>query len=163
MAPNVTVTFTCTQSGITSSLTNTLTATADNGAGTILTQTATASVTVPAAAAGPSTLAAPSRSTSSNSSRYATLTVTAPKTIHLHAKHPSLDFTVTLSKATTLHLTLLDARGKPLASWTEPLSAGKHTLTLRLPLRTRHPGRDKLRIAEPGNPAVKTLAVNIAV
>jgi uncharacterized repeat protein (TIGR01451 family) len=158
MAPNVTVTYSCTLSGISSSLTNTITATADNGAGTILAQTATASVTVPA----PSPPTTPPRSTSSTATRAATLTVTSLKTVHLHSKHPALTCTVTVSKPTMLHLTLLDAKGKQLATWTERETAGKHTLTLPLPLKARHAGHDRLHITETGNPTGKTVGVTIS-
>jgi hypothetical protein len=157
MAPNVTVTFSCTLSGIGSSLTNTIGATADNGAGTILTQTATASVTVPAA-----TPPTPPRSTSSTATSLAVLRISNLKTVHLHTKHPALTFTLSLSKAGVVRLTLLDTHGKPLGGWTEHETAGKHTLTLLLPLKARHAGHDKLHITEPGNTTGETVGITIA-
>jgi hypothetical protein len=93
---------------------------------------------------------------------YATLTIGVLKTVHLHTKHPALTFTVTVSKPTLLHLTLLDAKGKPLANWTERETAGKHTLTLLLPLKARHAAHDKLHITETGNTTGKTVGVTIA-
>jgi uncharacterized repeat protein (TIGR01451 family) len=104
MAPNVTVTYSCTISGISSSLTNTISATADNGAGTILVQTATASVTVSA----PTPPATQPRSTSSTATSSVTLAITSLKTVHLHTKHPALTFTLSLVKAGVVHVTLLD-------------------------------------------------------
>ena len=102
-------------------------------------------------------------STSSKSSAAATLTIRGLKTVHLKAKHPTITFTVTLSKATLLHLTLTTAKVKKLAGWTKHESAGKHTIALLLPVKARHAGRDKLRITETGNPTARTVAVTIAV
>jgi hypothetical protein len=128
------------------------------GVGATLTQTASATVTVPAA-----TPPTPSiRSTVSTANGSGSLTITSLKTVHLQAKHPALTLTVTLSRPGLLHVTLLDAKGKPLASWAERESEGKRTLTLVLPMKARHAGHDKLRITETGNATGETVGVTIA-
>ena len=59
MAPGVTISYSCSLAAVTSSLTNTVIATATTGPGDLLTQTATATVTVQAAAAQTPTPHAP--------------------------------------------------------------------------------------------------------
>jgi Ca2+-binding RTX toxin-like protein len=79
MPPGVTISYTCSLAGITSSLTNSAVATATTGPGDILTQTATATVTVQgAAAAGPSPPAGSGRSGGT--------TAPHPKPLRAHGK-----------------------------------------------------------------------------
>src|SRR5262249_34586048 len=66
MAPGVTISYSCSLPGVSSSLTNTVVATATTGPGDVLTQTAAAAVTVqapPVAAPAPQTPRAPSTAT----------------------------------------------------------------------------------------------------
>jgi hypothetical protein len=107
-------------------------------------------------------LTPPSRSTSSNPTSQATFTITRPKTVNLNVKHPNLTVVVTFSKATLLTLTLLDKHGKKLAGWVRHEGAGRHTLTLLLPAKARHKGRETLRVTKTGNAAAQTVGVTIA-
>jgi hypothetical protein len=134
-----------------------------SGATTITTTGApTVAATQPASAGSILPLTPPSRPASVSSTGYVALTVTGLKKIHLKSKHPSITFAVTVSKATELRLTLLDKHGKKLAGWAKREGAGRHTLTLLLPARARHAGKDRLRITETGNPVTKTLTVAVA-
>jgi Tol biopolymer transport system component len=149
MAPNVTVSYSCSLSGIGSTLTNTISATADNGAGTILTQTASAGVTVQTPFTPPvSSAAGSTRTTSSETAKRATLLLTTTlRATTLHARRPTLTLTARLTSAATLTFRLLDANGHELARWTEKGRTGTNTFVLLLPVKARHPGRDKFRIA----------------
>jgi hypothetical protein len=125
---------------------------------TTTTTTTTPVSTTPTITTAPAPPAPPPRSTSSS---YATLTITGLKPVRLNAKHSSITFTVTLSKATVLHLTLTTSNGKKLASWIRRENAGKHTVTLLLSPQARHRGHDQLRLTETGNPTAKRLGLTI--
>jgi uncharacterized repeat protein (TIGR01451 family) len=163
------VSYTCTLAGLTSSLTNNATVTALAANSATVVGTASASVTVGAPLTPPSSGTAGSsstpsvpRGTSSSSTTSATLTIGGLKTIHLHTSHPSISFTIALSKAAELHLTLIDRHHKTVASWTRHETSGKHTLTLLLPLKARDAGHYTLHITQNGNPAGKTLGVTVS-
>jgi hypothetical protein len=79
--------------------------------------------------------------------------------VHLARKHPSLVVTVKASKATTLVLRLLDAKGKKVAEWTHRSGSGKTSVTLLLPPKARHRGRDTLRITSTGSTKATVVAV----
>jgi hypothetical protein len=79
--------------------------------------------------------------------------------VHLHLKSPRLTFSVHLSRASTLVLTLLDARGRTVALWREKGKKGTNTYSLLLPSKTRHAGHDKLRLTATGSSKPKLLAV----
>jgi hypothetical protein len=132
------------------------------GGVTTTTSTTTSTVTAPAPA--------PSQTTTSpvvtaqprpprTATAAATLTVGAPKPVHLARKHPSLVVTVKASTATTLVLRLLDAKGKKVAEWTHRSRSGKTSVTLLLPPKARHRGRDTLRITSTGSTKATVVAV----
>ena len=75
----------------------------------------------------------------------------------LHVRGPKLRLTLTASRATAPTL-MLRGRGRVLASWHVRAKKGKNAFVLALP-KARKPGRGTLRVAEPGNPRTRTLAV----
>jgi hypothetical protein len=114
---------------------------------------------VPAAAA-PGAIAAPT--VSSASGRLAAATVAAlSKPAFLGGRQPRISLSLRVAgKATTVRVTVRDARGRLLASWHARVRPGTHHLTFRLPPKARRPGRDRLAIAWPGG-AVKVLPVTV--
>jgi Tol biopolymer transport system component len=161
-APGVTVTYTCSRPGVTAGFTNTIVGTATNAAGSVLTQTASATVNVSGGSSTPVPLA-PSSSSSSGAGGNTTSTVTFSlsglKTVHLKVRKPKLTFAVHLSRAATVGLMLLDAKGHTLAHWSEKGKAGANTFSLLLPVKARHAGHDRLRVTASGNTRAKVLAV----
>jgi hypothetical protein len=162
------LTFTCTLSGVTSSFTNTITASGLTQNGDTVTASDSAAVTVtgsPSSPAGSSTSGSstsrapftPPRSTNSSRTNHVAFTVTGSKIVHLGGKHPTITLTIALSTPGKVHLTLLDARGKQLAVWTLHEKGGRSTFRLLLPDRAREPGHDRLHITKGDNN--KTLAL----
>jgi len=164
MAPNVTVTYTCSLNGVTANFTNTVVASATTGPGPTISTTATAAVTVQAALtpppSAPVSVASPTR-VSGGSRGFATLVVSRLKTIVLDTSKPKLSLTVKVSKGTTLVLTLLGSKGHKLAGWIERERTGSHKLSLLLPLTARHKGHDTLRITETGDSRPRTFPVTL--
>jgi hypothetical protein len=158
MAPHVTVTYTCTLAGVTASFTNTVDATATTQAGPKITTSATASVTIQAPPP-PVPVSLTNPKTGAAESRPATLTVSELDTVKLNTPKPKIALTLTLSKATTLVLTLLNSKDRKLVEWIEHEKPGSHKLSLLLPPLARHKGHDTLRITETGSRKPKTLPV----
>ena len=71
----------------------------------------------------------------------------------LHAKPPELHVTLRASQTCNAVLALRDPRGKTVATWKLHLARGTDTLALALPQKTRHKGRDTLRIQVGGGKA----------
>jgi hypothetical protein len=78
----------------------------------------------------------------------------------LGGHRPSLSLTVRVSRATTLVVTLRDARGRQLATWNKRLKSGTHRLSFVLPPKARHAGREQLRLTWPGGHS-KTFALTV--
>ena len=94
------------------------------------------------------------------SARPATVTVVAaPKPVSLSVAKPVLTLTTKLSKATTLNLVLLNAKGHVVARWTRRVKAGAAKLSLVLPVQARKAGRNTLRITPSGQGKAKTTSV----
>jgi len=115
------------------------------GGGTLTTTTTTPTPTITTATttttpAGP----APRKPTSSKTT--AKIAIVTVATVHLDTKSPKLHVTLKASKACEAVLVLLAPNGKQLARWTVHLKAGSSKLTLALPAKVRHPGRDHLRV-----------------
>jgi hypothetical protein len=165
MAPNVTVTYSCSLSGVGATLTNTITATATTAPGPSISQTASASVTVQAGASppplAPGAATSPPRSTSVGSRGYATLTVSRVRASGLGNKHPGITLDITLSRTSFVHLTLVGAKGRQLQSWRVHEAGGRQTLELALAAKARHPGNDELLIATSGNPKTKRITIRL--
>ena len=85
----------------------------------------------------------------------ATVAIVGVQTVHL-GKKPALHVTLKLSKANKVVLTLLGPNGKIVACWSTELKAGIRTLTLALPAKARHKGRDTLRVQIGTNKAKTT-------
>jgi len=168
MAPLVTVTYNCSQSGLSAAFTNTVSASAVGPAGDTVTASASATVAVssppvstPAYSPAPkpkSAVAAPLAAPT-----FAALSFSALKTVLLTSQTPTLTFNVHLSKATTLVLTLFDSKGHKLASWIKHESSGTHKLALLLPHAARYKGHETLKVTETGNHKAKTLSVLLAL
>jgi hypothetical protein len=106
----------------------------------------------------------PSRTKTTGAASFATLVVIAAlKPVSVHGRRPSLRLSIKASKATGLVFTLLDAKGKPAAHWTRHENAGTTTFVLLLPAKALHPGHEKLKITETGNPAPKFVPVTFRV
>jgi hypothetical protein len=91
----------------------------------------------------------------------AQLSITGIKPVRLAPAPPTLRFGAELSKATTLDLLLLDARGATVGRWTIRAKQGANAVSLVLPLAARHPGRDTLRITQA--PTGKQTRVSVLV
>jgi hypothetical protein len=163
MAPSVTVTYSCSLSGVSANFTNTITVTATTGPGPIISQTASAAVNVqPAATPTPSRPSAPpARAPSSSVAGSTTFTISGLKPVHLSSKHPVIALTITLTKGARLKISLLSPKGKHLSSWTRDEPQGKHILLLPVPKKFRHAGHDELRIGATGNAKTKTLSLTL--
>jgi hypothetical protein len=83
----------------------------------------------------------------------------APKPVSLAAAKPMVTVATTLSKATTLVLVLVNAKGKVVATWTEHAKAGAAKISLVLPAKAQKAGHDTLRITPSGKGKSKTLPV----
>jgi Subtilase family/Domain of unknown function DUF11/Fibronectin type III domain/WD40-like Beta Propeller Repeat len=95
----------------------------------------------------------PPGTTPSKTSTAAALSLSGLKTVLLHAKKPSLEFTARVSKTMTLTLTLLDSTGRQLARWTRYARAGSNSFTLLLPSKAKHAGHDVLKVSATGTTA----------
>jgi hypothetical protein len=76
--------------------------------------------------------------------------VSAPAPVKLSSAKPKLVLLLNLSKQAKVLVKLLDAHGHVVASWTETEHKGKDVLTLALPAKARHRGRDTIRITAAG-------------
>jgi uncharacterized repeat protein (TIGR01451 family) len=164
MAPNVTVNYTCALGGVTSSLTNTVTASATTAPGPVITQSASATVAVQAAT--PSAAFTPpsvrSQASAGTASARGTVAVTlSVNTVRVEGKKPKLLFVASLSSEAMLRLTLLNAHGHDVARWTRKANKGKNELALLLPENARNAGHDKLRLSWTGHSAPRTYEVTI--
>ena len=83
------------------------------------------------------------------------ITLAALAKIKFGAAHPKLSATVKLTETATLTLTLLDANGHKLASWSRHETAGSHTISVALPAKARHAGKDTLRVGAHGAATVQ--------
>ena len=63
---------------------------------------------------------------------------------------PKLTLAVKLTKATTITLTLTNAQGHVVATWTEKAKAGSTKLSLLIPVKARKAGGATLRITPKG-------------
>jgi hypothetical protein len=143
----------------------TTTATGGSGGGTGGTTTSgSATTTAPSTevtttgALGPTSRPLPQ--TTGSKTTIATLSIVKAATVHLDAKSPKLHVSVKASKTCEAVLVLLAPNGKQLARWTVHLTAGNHALTLVLPAKARHTGRDRLRIQASGaKPTTITISV----
>ena len=163
MAPNLAISYTCSLSNVTASLTNTVNVIATTAPGPQIAESASTTGTVQQAAFTPPSApvsAAPNHVTAT-APAYATLLVTGLKSILLDTKNRSCRFRSISSTATTLVLSLLDSKGHMLAAWVEHAKSGSHSLGLLLPLKARHKGRDTLRIRETRNSKPKLLSVTL--
>ncbi len=160
VAPTVSITYTCSQSNVTASFTNTVVGSAIGPAGDTVTASASGAVNVSA----PTPFVPPSPkqpvSAPPKAPSFATLTVSGLETVLLNAKPPILPVTLSVSKSTTVTIELLDAVGHKLTVWTERLTKGKHALKLVVPLKARKAGRHHLRITETGNTKPKDFPAN---
>ena len=161
MAPTVTVTYSCSLSGVTTNLSNTIVASATTGAGPMISQTVAALVTVEAPFTPPPPAPLSLASPKPSSGGPATLVVSGLETIVLDTSKPKLSLTVRVSRETTLVLTLLSSKGHEPAAWTELAKTGSERLSLLLPLIARHKGRDTLRITETGTRKPKTFPITL--
>jgi hypothetical protein len=88
------------------------------------------------------------------------VTVYGVHPVVLGGRRPSLAFSVRVSRATTLVVTLRDSHGRVLATWRRRAPRGTRRLSLVLPAKARHAGIDVLRLSWPGGRS-KTLAVAV--
>src|SRR5205823_4100429 len=79
--------------------------------------------------------------------------------VSLRSKRPELVLALTVSKATTVAVRLLDARLRPVASWSRTTHQGKNTLELLLPNAARKTGRDTVEISARGSTIVRVVHV----
>jgi hypothetical protein len=102
----------------------------------------------------PTTTTAPENSPTGNGSsetpspRLTTVNIARPAPVELD--HPSMTLMIRASRAAVASLTLFDAKGLTVSRWTARVRAGSHKLSLELPSKARHPGRDTLRLAGAG-------------
>jgi hypothetical protein len=171
MPPQVTISYTCSLSGVTSSLTNSFVVTATTGPGDHLSQAIAAAVTVTASSTSSSTPtaapftppSAPTRTSGTGAgSGAALLSVSGLKPIRLRSQKPELSFVARLSKPTTLSIVLRDASSRTVAHWTKNAKLGANRIALPLPLKARHAGRDKLIVRAAGI-RPKTVWVTVTV
>ena len=164
MAPGVTITYSCSLPGVTSSMGASFLASATTGPGPVITDSATVSVTVQGGGSAPVSTSTsvgirpvntPSPSKPSTPPA-TTLTVSAPTPVTLGSAKPKLVLLLDLSKQTKVVVTLLDAHGHAVASWTET-EHGKVKLNLPLPAKARHAGHYTIRITAAGK--TKTTSV----
>jgi hypothetical protein len=157
-APHLTETYTCTLANVTEGLTNTITATTVTAPGAHLSATASAQVVVEAPP--PPAPAAPVSHAGGHATA-ATVALTGIRAVVLSDPTPSLEFTVELSRATVLVLTLTDGRHHRLASWVMHRTAGRHTLVLLLGRNARKQGHDTLSITHTGsaNALIRTIVL----
>jgi len=90
-----------------------------------------------------------------------TLTVSVLHAVILGGRSPALTLIVHPSKATTLSLTLRNAKGETLATWHRRVKAGAHRLSFVLPPKARHAGKDTLRLSSTEG-RTKTVAVTMS-
>ena len=79
-----------------------------------------------------------------------TLSVTAPRTLALSVRKPSLPLTIRSNRGATVAVSLRDAHGSDVARWRSTLRAGTSKIVLPLPARARRPGRYTVRVAVVG-------------
>lgn len=91
----------------------------------------------------------------------ARLIVSALHALSLHAKSPAVQLHLSSSRATSITVTLLDAKGHRLAGWSRRVKAGKNTLKLVLPGKAKHRGSDRLKIVAAGSKTAKILALRL--
>jgi hypothetical protein len=87
--------------------------------------------------------------------------VVSASPVTLRSKRPELVLALTVSKATTVAVRLLDARSRSVGSWSKSARQGKNTLRLLLPSSARKSGRDAVKISARGSTIVRVVHVTL--
>jgi hypothetical protein len=87
--------------------------------------------------------------------------VTASGPIVVSARRPTLMLDMKLRAATTLIVTLLDAKGRTVAHWSQPVVPTSPDVTLPIPANARHAGHDTVHISAGSD--TRTLPVTLSV
>jgi hypothetical protein len=165
MAPQLTVSYSCTDANVTNSFTNTVSVLAITGPGDVLRVNADAQVivevptplpTVPSAA----TTVAPPPQTVKQTIAIRIRVLHATK---LGAAHPALTCRLNASASTRLILVLRDARGRRLTSWTENARKGSNSFLLHLPRSVRRAGHDVLALAATARTSMAPKPITLVV
>ena len=162
LPPNLTVTYSCSVSGVGASFTNTVTATATTAPGPTITASASGSVSVQGSAPASAPLTPPVAAKTTGKTALAkleTLSVSGLGEVVLNVGKPKLHLHVKVSGSSELTLELVNAKGHKLAEWRVHVKSGTTDLSYLLPSAARHKGHEKLRISGTGGIKLRTLNV----
>jgi hypothetical protein len=161
MAPNVSVTYSCSSSGVTSAFTNTVNVSGVDPAGNSVTASAAAAVAVNA----PVPVPVPTKPlpVSPGPVSIASLNISGIEQVLLKLKKPVIRFTIKVSKTTKITVVLLNTKGLKLNTWTVRESVGTHKLEFLVPLKARKVGHETVHILVTGNAKPKSFSISLAL